>query len=176
MTIQHFSAGEYIQAQSERIERLSSEILELRQQNATLTAINLKLRSTDLAAADIAESLRSGCPDWRAVAAELMPPCQCQQSDLPEPLASLERHLTPIENRLLRTLWQHKGQTVAFETLIHAAGMRCADDLEAAQASLWVHIRRLRMKLEERSTLRVLTVRTIGYLLQEGKSDQGELS
>lgn len=176
MNIQHFSAGEYIQAQSERIERLNSEIQELRQQNATLAAINLKLRSTDLTAADIAESLRLGCPDWRAVAAELVPPCQCQQHELPEPLASLERHLTPIENRLLRHFWQHKGRTVDFATLIHAAGMRCADDMEAAKASLWVHIRRLRMKLEERSTLRVLTVRTIGYLLQEGERDQGELS
>lgn len=132
MTIQHFSAGEYIQAQSERIERLMAEAQELRQQNATLAAINLKLRSTDLSAADIAESLR--------------------------------------------TFWQHKGETVAFETLIHAADMRCAGDMEAAQASLWVHIRRLRMKLEKHSALRVLTVRTIGYLLQEGKRDQGELS
>lgn len=176
MNIQHYSAAEHIAAQSERITQLSSEVQELRQRAATLTAINLKLRTTDLTPADLAESLRLGCPDWRAVAAELVPPCQCQQHELPEPLASLERHLTPIENRLLRHFWQHKGETVALETLIHAAGMRCADDMEAAKASLWVHIRRLRMKLEERSTLRVLTVRTIGYLLQEGERDQGELS
>lgn len=169
MTIQYFSAGEYIQAQSERIEQLSSEIQALRQQNATLAAINLKLHTTDLTAADLAESLRNGCPDWRAVAAELMPPCQCGQSELPAPLAQMERRLTPIENRLLRHLWQHKGATITFEALIHAAGMRCADDMDAAQASLWVHIRRLRVKLQKRSALRILTIRTIGYQLQEEK-------
>ena len=169
MTIQHFSAGEYIKAQAERIEQLSSEIQTLRQQNATLTAINLKLHTTDLTAADLAESLRNGCPDWRAVAAELMPPCQCQQHALPAVLAQTERHFTPIENRLLRHLWQHKGETIALESLINAAGMRCTDDMKAAQASLWVHIRRLRVKLQKRSALRILTIRTIGYQLQEGK-------
>lgn len=170
MTIQHFSAGEYIQAQSERIEQLIAENKQLAEKVLTLTLLNLKLTTSDLTPAELAESLRLGCPDWCAVAAELMSPCNCQQADLPATLAQMERHLTPIENRLLRAFWQHKGETVVFETLIHAAGMRCADDMAAAQASLWVHIRRLRMKLEKHSALRVLTVRTIGYQLQEGIS------
>lgn len=167
MTIQHYSAAEYIAAQSERIERLMAEVQELHQQNATLTAINLKLRTTDLTPADIAESLRNGCPNWRAVAAELMPPCQCQQRELPAPLAVLERRLTPIENRLARHLWQHKGQTVTSESLIHAAGMRCADDMAAANKSLWVHINRLRTKLEKHAQhaqhMRIVSIRGRGY-------------
>ncbi len=166
MTIQHYSAAEYITAQAQRIEQLTTELQEQRQANATLTAINLRLRSTDLSAADIAQALRLGCPQWRAVAAELAS-CQCGQHELPYPLASMEIHLTPIENRLLRHFYQHLGKTVDFQSLIQVAGMRCADDLDAAHNSLWVHIRRLRLKLEKRSTLRLFTVRTVGYRLQE---------
>jgi cell division protein FtsB len=62
MTIQHFTAAEYIASQSNRIEQLAAEVQALRQRNATLAAINIKLQSTDLSPSDIAESLQLGCP------------------------------------------------------------------------------------------------------------------
>ena len=168
MTIQNYSAAEYIAAQSERIDQLTAEVQELRQQNAILTAINLRLSATDLSAADIAESLRQGCPQWREVAAILVPPCQCWAKELPPALAALQDHLTKTENRILRFLYEHLDKTVVTETVIHAAGMRCADNMERAHQSLHVHINRLRKKLDKwKSPLRVYTVKGVGYRLEE---------
>lgn len=72
MTTLHLTATEHIQEQSDRIQRLIAEIHQLRQQNATLTAINLRLRTTDLTPQDIAQSLIAGCPQWRAVGLALV--------------------------------------------------------------------------------------------------------
>ncbi len=164
----HYSAAEYIAAQSQRIEQLSAEIQELRQHNATLTAINLRLRTTDLSPADIAESLRQGCPRWREVAAILAPPCQCGQAELPSALEAIRDRLTETENRMLRFLYQHLDKTVAAEALIHAAGMRNVEDMEAARNSLQVHVTRLRNQLTRHSSpLWVYTVRGVGYRLEE---------
>lgn len=171
MTTQHYSAAEWIAAQSDRIEQLAAEIQALRQRNATLTAINLRLRTTDLSAADIAESLRLGCPQWREVAAILAPPCQCGQAELPPLLEAIKDLLTPTENRMVRYLYRHLDKTITAEALIHVSGMRCADDMERARKSMHVHVNRLRKKLEKHSMLRVYTVRGAGYRLEEVASD-----
>ncbi len=168
MTIQHLTAAEYIISQSNRIEQLVAEAQELRRHNATLTAINLKLPTTDLSAADIAESLRQGCPQWREVAAILVPPCQCGQAELSPALEEMKNHLTETENKILRYLYRHLDKTIATEAVIHAAGMRCADNMDAARKSLHVHINRLRKKLKERSLpFWVYTVRNAGYRLEK---------
>jgi DNA-binding response OmpR family regulator len=172
MTIQHYTAAEYIISQSNRIEQLAAEAQALRQRNATLTAINIKLQSTDLSAADIAESLRLGCPQWREVAAILVPPCQCGVAELPPALEAMKNHLTETENKILRYLHRHLDKTVATEAVIHAAGMRCADNMDAARKSLNVHINRLRNKLKVRSLpFWVYTVRNAGYRLEQVTSD-----
>lgn len=172
MTIQHYTAAEYIISQSNRIEQLAAETQALRQRNATLTAINIKLQSTDLSAADIAESLRLGCPQWREVAAILAPPCQCGVAELSPALEAMKNHLTETENKILRYLHRHLDKTVATEAVIHAAGMRCADNMDAARRSLNVHINRLRNKLKVRSLpFWVYTVRNAGYRLEQVTSD-----
>jgi DNA-binding response OmpR family regulator len=172
MTIQHYTAAEYIISQSNRIEQLVAETQALRQRNATLTAINIKLQSTDLSAADIAESLRLGCPQWREVAAILAPPCQCGVAELPPALEAMKNRLTETENKILRYLYRHLDKTIATEAVIHAAGIGCADNMDAARKSLNVHINRLRNKLKVRSLpFWVYTVRNAGYRLEQVTSD-----
>jgi DNA-binding response OmpR family regulator len=152
MTVQHYTAAEYIISQSNRIEQLAAEAQALRQRNATLTAINIKLQSTDLSPSDIAESLQLGCPQWREVAAILAPPCQCGVAEF----------------KVLLYLYRHLDKTVATEAVIHAAGIGCADNMDAARKSLNVHINRLRNKLKVRSLpFWVYTVRNAGYRLEE---------
>jgi DNA-binding response OmpR family regulator len=168
MTIQHFTAAEYIASQSNRIEQLAAEVQALRQRNATLTAINIKLQSTDLSPSDIAESLQLGCPQWREVAAILAPPCQCGVATLPPALEAMKNHLTETEREILLYLHRHLDKTVATEAVIHAAGIGCADNMDAARKSLHVHINRLRNKLKVRSLpFWVYTVRNAGYRLEE---------
>lgn len=72
MTINHLTASEHIAEQSDRIQHLTAEIRQLRQQNATMVALLLKLPTTDLTPTDLAQSLVAGCPQWRQVAAELV--------------------------------------------------------------------------------------------------------
>lgn len=173
MTIQHYTAAEYITSQSNRIEQLTAEAQALRQRNATLTAINIKLQSTDLSAADVAESLRLGCPQWREVAAILVPPCQCGVTTLPPALEAMKDRLTETENKILLYLHRHLDKTVATEAVIHAAGMRCADNMDAARKSLNVHINRLRNKLEKYSLpFWVYTVRNAGYRLEKKEEQE----
>jgi DNA-binding response OmpR family regulator len=168
MTIQHFTAAEYIASQSNRIEQLAAEVQALRQRNATLTAINIKLQSTDLSPSDIAESLQLGCPQWREVAAILAPPCQCGVATLPPALEAMKNHLTETEREILLYLHRHLDKTVATEAVIHAAGIGCADNMDAARKSLHVHINRLRWKLVKwKSPFWVYTVRNAGYRLEE---------
>ncbi len=168
MTVQHYTAAEYIISQSNRIEQLAAEAQALRQRNATLTAINIKLQSTDLSPSDIAESLQLGCPQWREVAAILAPPCQCGVAELPPALEAMKDRLTETENKVLLYLYRHLDKTVATEAVIHAAGIGCADNMDAARKSLNVHINRLRNKLKVRSLpFWVYTVRNAGYRLEE---------
>lgn len=72
MTINHLTAAEYIADQSKRIDTLAAEVRQLRQDNATLAALLLKLPATELTPTDLAQSLVAGCPQWRQVAAELV--------------------------------------------------------------------------------------------------------
>lgn len=65
-------AFDHTAEQNNHIQQLVNEIQKLRQDNATLTAITLRLRATDLTPADIAQSLIAGCPQWRAVALALV--------------------------------------------------------------------------------------------------------
>lgn len=147
MTIQHFTAAEYIASQSNRIEQLAAEVQALRQRNATLTAID---------------------PQWREVAAILAPPCQCGVATLPPALEAMKNHLTETEREILLYLHRHLDKTVATEAVIHAAGIGCADNMDAARKSLNVHINRLRNKLKVRSLpFWVYTVRNAGYRLEE---------
>lgn len=64
MTINHTTPEEVIKAQQATIDQL-------RATNATLTALNLKLQTTDLTPAEIAQTLIAGCPGWVEVAAHL---------------------------------------------------------------------------------------------------------
>lgn len=80
--------------------------------------------------------------------------------------------MTPTENRILRFLYQHLDKTIAAEALIHAAGLRNVEDMEAARNSLQVHVNRLRNQLTRYSSpLWVYTVRGVGYRLEKVTSD-----
>ncbi len=71
-------------------------------------------------------------------------------------LVELERHLTPIEYRIVRKLRETDG-VVAPEALLEATEV-------PTKASLWVHIRRLRTKLVGRGVA-IDTIRGRGYVL-----------
>ena len=78
--------------------------------------------------------------------------------------------LTPIESRILRTLYQAHGEIVTPEALLE----RCWDSLRTGSvASLWVHVRRLRTKIEidVQHPQYILTARGKGYYMPV--SDQG---
>jgi DNA-binding response OmpR family regulator len=65
--------------------------------------------------------------------------------------------LTPIEGRIYRTLSLALEHDVDYATLMNAAGIKTHE-------SLWVHMRRLRTKLEP-STQRIRTISEYGYRL-----------
>lgn len=64
MTIAHTTPEEVIKMQQATIDQL-------RATNATLTALNLKLQTTDLTPAEIAQTLIAGCPGWIEVTGHL---------------------------------------------------------------------------------------------------------
>jgi hypothetical protein len=72
MTKTAYTAAEYIAEQSDRIQRLISEIHQLRQQNATLTAQLVKLPTTDVTPEQLAQVIIANCPRWRAVGLALV--------------------------------------------------------------------------------------------------------
>jgi DNA-binding response OmpR family regulator len=87
---------------------------------------------------------------------------------LPPALEAMKNHLTETEREILLYLHRHLDKTVATEAVIHAAGIGCADNMDAARKSLHVHINRLRNKLKVRSLpFWVYTVRNAGYRLEE---------
>ncbi|OUC07211.1 hypothetical protein RY27_16235 [Litorilinea aerophila] len=72
--------------------------------------------------------------------------------------------LTPIENRLLRILYYHRGRVLSPGFLMAKAW----DPLQKGTVgSLWVHIRRLRSKIEPdpNNPVYLITVRGQGYCL-----------
>jgi DNA-binding response OmpR family regulator len=73
--------------------------------------------------------------------------------------------LTPTEARLLHLLYRNRGRVVSPGYLVHKAWR---DDQTGSLGALWVHIRRLRNKLERRpeSPEYLVTVRGQGYSLQ----------
>ena len=71
MTINHTAPDEMIKLQQARIDALAAEVVQLRGNNATLVALNLKLPTTDLTPAEIAQSMIAGCPGWVEVTAHL---------------------------------------------------------------------------------------------------------
>ena len=54
MAIVHTTPDEMIKLQQSRIDALAAEVLRLRSYNHTLAALNLKLSTTDLTAAEMA--------------------------------------------------------------------------------------------------------------------------
>jgi DNA-binding response OmpR family regulator len=72
--------------------------------------------------------------------------------------------LTPIETRLLDALYQHRGRVLSPGFLMNKAWNRRQ---EGTLRSLWVHIRRLRSKIEPdpQHPRYVMTVRGQGYCL-----------
>lgn len=74
--------------------------------------------------------------------------------------------LTPTENRLLKTLYEHRGSVITPAFLLANAWK---SDQAGSLESLWVHIRRLRSKIEPDPTapVYVVTVRGRGYYLPD---------
>jgi DNA-binding response OmpR family regulator len=76
-------------------------------------------------------------------------------------------HLTPIESRLMQVLYTHRGRVLSPSALL----ARAWDPMQQGTLhSLWVHIRRLRAKLEP-DTKRphyIVTARGRGYYLPAG--------
>jgi len=84
-----------------------------------------------------------------------------------------ETALTPTENRILQALYRHRGEVLTPDFLL-------ANAWEAGHAgsleSLWVHIRRLRNKIEPDpdAPIYVVTVRRQGYCLPtEVRTNEG---
>lgn len=81
--------------------------------------------------------------------------------------------LTPSENRLLRTLFEHRGHVVGYEELLALVRGINSNGHEEAEVddrnSLHIHVRRLRSKIEENAKRPryVLTVRGRGYTMPE---------
>lgn len=71
--------------------------------------------------------------------------------------------LTPIEGRIYRTLSLAIEHDVDYTTLMNAAGIKNHE-------SLWVHMRRLRTKLEA-TNQRIRTIREYGYRLVTEKGE-----
>lgn len=81
--------------------------------------------------------------------------------------------LTPSENRLLRTLYEHRGKVVSYEELLSMVRASDGNGKYPAELddrnSLHIHVRRLRSKIEEsaKQPHYVLTVRGRGYTMPE---------
>lgn len=75
-------------------------------------------------------------------------------------LAKVEQGLTATEFRIYRALYRAQGRTLTPEALKKAVGRP-----NMSSDSLWVHTRRLRLKLSKWGWGRVETVRTSGYFL-----------
>lgn len=169
MTIQHLTAAEHIAEQSTYIDALTAENLQLRQRNATLAAINLRLCSTDLTADEVALSLMAGCPQWRQVGVQLLLHAvgtEIQQAPTKQapPLMNMSL-LTPKERALFDRLAINLGGIVSGDDLISYVWPGSAFNRDAHD-KLWVLLRRLRLKLAEHApTLRVETVRESGCML-----------
>ncbi|MGD9729520.1 MAG: winged helix-turn-helix domain-containing protein [Nitrospiraceae bacterium] len=74
-------------------------------------------------------------------------------------LLEIQGGTTPIEFRIYRALYQAKGRIVEHASLLGSAGV-------ATLESLWVHVRRLRMKVEAHGWGKIETVRERGYFLE----------
>lgn len=77
--------------------------------------------------------------------------------------------LTRIERSLYVALKANPGEPVTYEELRRRADTPGARPLTVG--SMWVHIRRLRMKLEAAGMGEIQTVRGVGYQLKEGVSN-----
>lgn len=77
--------------------------------------------------------------------------------------------LTPMENRLFNILFNHRGRVLSPAFLLARAWDA---EEQGTVGSLWVHIRRLRKKIEEddRHPHRLVTVRGQGYCLTAPRS------
>lgn len=78
-------------------------------------------------------------------------------------LSEAERHLTPNEFRIFRALYQAK-MMVTYGQLMNHTGIETID-------SLWVHIRRLRVKLAKHEMGSIDTIRERGYIYRENDSE-----
>ena len=78
--------------------------------------------------------------------------------------------LTPTENRILRTLYSNRGRVISPTYLLSKAWDPVR---QGTVESLWVHIRRLRNKIEEdpNNPLYVMTVRGQGYCLPKQRDN-----
>lgn len=84
--------------------------------------------------------------------------------------------LTPIENRLLQVLYNQRGRVLSPGALLVRVW---ADGAQPSVQALWVHIRRLRNKIEPdpNHPRYVVTVRSRGYLLPHAlTADEGDES
>lgn len=81
-------------------------------------------------------------------------------------VANEQISLTPIENRILRTLYSNRGRVMTANYLLTKAWDPVR---QGSVESLWVHIRRLRNKIEEDpdNPQYVVTVRGQGYCLPQ---------
>jgi DNA-binding response OmpR family regulator len=72
--------------------------------------------------------------------------------------------LTPIENRILHVLYTHRGRTISPETLLAKVW---SPHQKGSLESLWVHVRRLRDKIEPEpdKPSYIVTMRGQGYCL-----------
>jgi DNA-binding response OmpR family regulator len=80
-------------------------------------------------------------------------------------VVDLERtSLTPIENRIMHVLYTHRGRTIAPETLLAKVW---SPHQKGSLESLWVHVRRLRDKIEPDpdKPRYIVTMRGQGYCL-----------
>ena len=68
----HLTAAEHIAEQSDRIQRLISEIHQLRATNATLMAHLIKLPTTDITPEQLAQVIIANCSGWRSVGLALV--------------------------------------------------------------------------------------------------------
>ena len=83
--------------------------------------------------------------------------------------------LTPIEVQIMRLLHEKHGQIVPYRLMTTSIwGINSDEQLN----TLWVHIRRLRTKIEvdPRYPKRLLTVRGVGYYLSDKASDSNSFS
>lgn len=74
-------------------------------------------------------------------------------------LMEVQRRLTPTEFRIYQALYRARGKAVENALLLRGARI-------AQLETLWVHVRRLRMKAEMYGLGEIKTVRECGYFLE----------